>query len=186
MLKSRAIFLFMFCFTNILNIFFSFVICSMHKNPYQNAGNGIKETLCFKIFLGSIPPDPLEFLAPSARVGQIRFRPPPKFLSPYAYDDSCYIAAFFYRQCLRQFKIIVLLYYSLFTQFWLAIFLVNNWWSEYLPNLGEHVHFSHQQNIGHDVLMRRTIENFSKNGCCFFRWAMWRIFDMFVKQERFR
>ena len=30
----------------------------MHKNPHQNAGNGIKETLFFKIFLGSMPPDP--------------------------------------------------------------------------------------------------------------------------------
>ena len=31
-LKSRAIFLFRFCFINISNIFFSFVTCSMHKN----------------------------------------------------------------------------------------------------------------------------------------------------------
>ena len=30
----------------------------MHKNPHQNAGNGIKETLFFKIFPGSMPPDP--------------------------------------------------------------------------------------------------------------------------------
>ena len=30
----------------------------MHKNPHQNAGNGIKETLFFKIFLESLPPDP--------------------------------------------------------------------------------------------------------------------------------
>ena len=49
----------------------------MHKNPHQNAGNGIKETLFFKIFLRSMAPDPLEVLAPSARVGQIRVRPPP-------------------------------------------------------------------------------------------------------------
>ena len=52
LLKSR------FCFTNVLNIVFSFVTCSMHKNPHQNAGNGIKETLFFKIFPGSMPPDP--------------------------------------------------------------------------------------------------------------------------------
>ena len=58
LLKSRAIFLFMFCFTNILNIFFSFVTCSMHKNPHQNAGNAIKKTLFFKIFLESMPTDP--------------------------------------------------------------------------------------------------------------------------------
>ena len=48
----------MFCFTDILNIFFSLVTCSMHKNPHQNAGNGIKETLFFKIFLGTMPPAP--------------------------------------------------------------------------------------------------------------------------------
>ena len=56
----------------------------MHKNPHQNAGNGIKETLFFKIFLENMPRTPLEVLAPSARVGQIRVYPP-KFLSPYAY-----------------------------------------------------------------------------------------------------
>ena len=33
----------MFCFTNILNIFFSFVTCSMHKNPHQNAGNRLRQ-----------------------------------------------------------------------------------------------------------------------------------------------
>ena len=75
----------MFCFSNILNIFFSFVTCPMHKNPHQNAGNGIKETLFFKIFLGTYPQIPLEVLAPLARVGQIPVCPPPKFLSPYAY-----------------------------------------------------------------------------------------------------
>ena len=66
----------MFCFTNILNIFFSFVACSMHKNPHQNAGNGVKETLFFKIFLEKMPRTPLEVLAPSVRVGQIRVCPP--------------------------------------------------------------------------------------------------------------
>ena len=54
----------------------------MHKNPHQNAGNGIKATLFFKIFLGSMPPDPPEVLAPSARVGQIRVRPPPQISKP--------------------------------------------------------------------------------------------------------
>ena len=67
----------MFCFTNILNIFFSFVTCSMHKNPHQNAGNGIKKSLFFKIFLGSMRPPP-----PLCRV---RPPPPPQFLSPYFY-----------------------------------------------------------------------------------------------------
>ena len=50
----------------------------MHKSLPQNAGNGIKETLFFKISQGSMPPDPLEVLAPLARVGQIRVRPPPQ------------------------------------------------------------------------------------------------------------
>ena len=77
----------MFCFINILNIFFSFVTCSMHNNPHQNAGNGNKGTLFFKIFLRSMPLHPLEVFALSARFGQIRVRPPPpsKFLGPYAY-----------------------------------------------------------------------------------------------------
>ena len=48
----------------------------MHKNPHQNAGNAIKETLFFKIFLGSIPPDPLE-------LGKFVSAPQ----SPYAYDS---------------------------------------------------------------------------------------------------
>ena len=43
----------------------------MHKSPHQNAGNGIRETLFFKIFLGSMPLDPLEVLE------QIRVAPPP-------------------------------------------------------------------------------------------------------------
>ena len=76
----------LFCFTNILNIFFSFVHCSMHhKNPHQNVGNGIKETLFSKFFWGACPRTPLE-----VQIGQIRIRsPPPKFLSPYAYGYFC-------------------------------------------------------------------------------------------------
>ena len=90
LLKSRAIFLFMFCFTNILNIFFSFVTCSMHKNPHQNAGMALTRFYFSKFSWGTCPRNPLEVFAPSARVGQIRVRrfpPPPKkkFLSPYAY-----------------------------------------------------------------------------------------------------
>ena len=49
----------------------------MHKNPHQNAENGIKETLFFKIFLGSMPSDPPRDSAP-----------PPKFLNPYAYAQN--------------------------------------------------------------------------------------------------
>ena len=73
----------MFCFTNILNIFFSFVTCSMHKNPHQNAGNGI-ETLFFKIFVESMLPDPPRG---SHAFGASRANSclPPKFLSLYAY-----------------------------------------------------------------------------------------------------
>ena len=71
----------MFCFSNILNIFFWFVTCPMHKNPHQNAGNGIKKTLFFKIFLGSIPPDPPRGWRESGKF----LSAPPKFLSPYAY-----------------------------------------------------------------------------------------------------
>ena len=66
----------MFCFTNILNIFFSFVTCFMHKNPHQNAGNSIKETLFFKIFLRSMAPDPLVSRANSCSP------PPPKISKP--------------------------------------------------------------------------------------------------------
>ena len=50
----------------------------MHKNPLQNAGKGIKETLFFKIFL--------QVSTPLARVGQNYVFPPQnKFLNPYAY-----------------------------------------------------------------------------------------------------
>ena len=75
----------MFRFTHVLNIFFSFVTCSMHKNPHQNAGNGIKETLFFKIFLGSMAPDPPRG-SRAFGVSRANSCPPPaKFLSPYAY-----------------------------------------------------------------------------------------------------
>ena len=60
------------------------------KNPHQNAGNGIKDTLSFKIFLRSMPPDPLEVLAPSAQVGQIRVRPPPLKISRTPMDPCVY------------------------------------------------------------------------------------------------
>ena len=49
----------------------------MDKNPHQNTENGIKETLFFKNFAEEHGPEPpLEVLAPSARVGQIRVRLP--------------------------------------------------------------------------------------------------------------
>ena len=48
----------------------------------------LKRLYFSKFSWGACPRTPLEVLAPSARVGQIRVRPPPppKFLSPYAYD----------------------------------------------------------------------------------------------------
>ena len=85
LLKIRAIFLFMFCFTNILNIFFSFVTFSMHKNPHQNAGNGIKETLLFKISPGSMAPNPPRGSRVFSASRANSCPPPSKFLSPYAY-----------------------------------------------------------------------------------------------------
>ena len=76
LLKSRTIFLFMFCFTNILNIFFSFVTCSMHKTHTKTQEMALKGLYFSKFSCGACPRTPLEVLAPSARVGQIRVRPP--------------------------------------------------------------------------------------------------------------
>ena len=56
----------------------------MHKNPHQNAGNGIKKTLFFKIFLGSMPPEPSRGSRASGKFVSV----PPKFLSPYAYGSN--------------------------------------------------------------------------------------------------
>ena len=71
------------------HIFFSFVTCSMHKNPHQNARNGIKDTLFFKIFLDSMPPDPPRgSRAFGASRANLCLPPPPKFLSPYAYEQE--------------------------------------------------------------------------------------------------
>ena len=50
----------------------------MHKSPHQNAGNGIKETLFFKIFLGSMPPDPPKG---SRATGKFVSPPPQKKIS---------------------------------------------------------------------------------------------------------
>ena len=61
----------------------------MHKNPLQNTGKGIKGTLFFETFRGSMPRNPQEVSAPSVRVGQIHVcPPPPKFLGPYAYATT--------------------------------------------------------------------------------------------------
>ena len=54
--------MFRFYFMNIPNIFFSLITCSIHKNPLQNTGIGIQDTL-FKISQGSMPPNPIEVLA---------------------------------------------------------------------------------------------------------------------------
>ena len=46
------------------------------------------KTLFFKIFLGSMPPDPPKGSHAFGTVGQIRVRPPPhQFLSLYAYAN---------------------------------------------------------------------------------------------------
>ena len=73
--------MFGFCFVNIPNIFHSFTTCSIHKKPLQNTGNGLKETLFFKIFQGACPklPPPFSCLWADSCL------PPPKFLSPYAW-----------------------------------------------------------------------------------------------------
>ena len=63
----------------------------MHKNPLQNTGKRIEETLFFKIFRGSMHPDLLEVSAYLARVGQSHVCPPPpkkKFMGPYAYGNA--------------------------------------------------------------------------------------------------
>ena len=59
----------------------------MHKNPHQNAGNVIKETLFFKTFLGSMPLDPPRGSRAfgASRANSCPPPPPQKFLSPYAY-----------------------------------------------------------------------------------------------------
>ena len=67
----------MFCFTNILNIFFPFVTCSMHKTHTKTQEMTLKGLYFSKFSCGACPRTPLEVLAPSARVGQIRVRPPP-------------------------------------------------------------------------------------------------------------
>ena len=71
----------MFCFTNILNIFFSFVTCSISHTKTQEMA--LKRLYFSKFPWGACPRTPLEVLAPKARVGQIHV--PPKFLSPYTY-----------------------------------------------------------------------------------------------------
>ena len=48
----------------------------MHKNPLQNTGKGIKGTLFFETFWGSMPRNPQEVSAPSVRVRQIHVCPP--------------------------------------------------------------------------------------------------------------
>ena len=50
------------------------------KNPHQNAGNGIKDTLFFKIFLRSMPPDPSRGSRAfgASRANRVRPAPPNK------------------------------------------------------------------------------------------------------------
>ena len=64
----------MFCFTNILSIFFSFVTCSMTHTKTQEMA--LKRLYFSKFSWGACPRTTLEVLAPSAEVGQTRIRFP--------------------------------------------------------------------------------------------------------------
>ena len=61
----------------------------MHKNPLQNTGKGIKGTLFFETFRGSMPRNPLEVSAPSVQVGQIHVCPPKISRPVRLYDSMC-------------------------------------------------------------------------------------------------
>ena len=50
----------------------------MHKNPHQNAGNGIKETLIFKNFPREHAPNPPR--GSRAKVGQIHVHHPQNYV----------------------------------------------------------------------------------------------------------
>ena len=83
---NRAIFLFRFYFTNILDIFFSFATCSMHAKTHTKTQEMALKRLYFSKFYGrACLRIPLKILASSGRVRQI-VAAPPKFLSPYAYE----------------------------------------------------------------------------------------------------
>ena len=73
------------CFVSLIFLIFSFhlSLAPSIKTHTKTQEMTLKK-LFFEIFLGSMPPTLLEVLAPKARVGQIRVRPP-KFLSPYVY-----------------------------------------------------------------------------------------------------
>ena len=86
LLKSWAIFLFMFCFTNILNIFFHLSLAPCIKTHTKMQEMALKRLYFSKFSWGACPRTPLKVLTPSAQVGQIR-APPPQFLSPYVYAN---------------------------------------------------------------------------------------------------
>ena len=74
----------MFCFTNILIIFFSFVTCSIETHT-KTQELALKRLYLFKIFLRSMAQDSSRG---SRALGGSRANscpPPSKFLSPYAY-----------------------------------------------------------------------------------------------------
>ena len=51
----------------------------MHKNPLQNTGKDIKETLFFKIFRGSMPSDPSRDFCAFSASGADSCLPPQNF-----------------------------------------------------------------------------------------------------------
>ena len=75
------------CFVSLIFLIFSFhlslALCIKTHTKTQEMA--LKRLYFSKFFRGACPQTSLEVLAASARVGQIRVYPPPKFLSPYAY-----------------------------------------------------------------------------------------------------
>ena len=79
------------CFVSLIFLIFSFhwslTPCIKTHNKTQEMA--LKRLYFSKFSWGACPWTPLEVLTPLALVGQIRVRPPPpKFLSPYAYDPD--------------------------------------------------------------------------------------------------
>ena len=75
--------MFMFGFTNIPNILFSFVTCSMHKNHTKMQEMALKRLYFSKFSWGACLRITLEVLTPSARVRQIHVHPPPMLIAQF-------------------------------------------------------------------------------------------------------
>ena len=59
----------------------------MHKNPHQNEGSGIKDSI-FQSFPGEHAPGPPRGSRAFGTSWENLFRPTPKFLSPYAHGNE--------------------------------------------------------------------------------------------------